>query len=70
MASNFGSLDTLVNRVAQDIAIRLKARSVSYNLETETYSYYCHGEVTHTFTKNDLMRFVKGEINKKINFIK
>ncbi len=70
MVSNFGTIETAVNKMAQDIAIRLRARSVVYNLVTETYTYYCAGEITHEFSKTDLTRFLKSEINKKINGIK
>lgn len=66
MKNDFSSIDTLVLKLAQDIAIRLKARTVSYDVKSGTYSYYCKNEIIHRFTKKELKKAIKLQINKKI----
>lgn len=70
MVTNFGTIDTLVTKTAQDLAIILKAQSVVYTSHNETWSYYCGSQIIERFTKTDITRFIKGEINKRIYFIK
>lgn len=66
MAGNkFCTLETAANILAQNIAIKLNAWSVNYDLKTGTYKYYTEGQEIFSITKKDLQTIVKREINKK-----
>lgn len=50
-----------LEQVAQNIGIRLKAKTISYDDNTETYSYYCNGDIIHRFTKKELTRYTNSD---------
>lgn len=67
---DFASIETLVALKAQELALLLKARTVTYNVETETYKYFLPNEIVETFTKKELTNMVKMSILKRVKDFK
>ena len=65
--NEFSTIENAINIVAQDIAIKLNARTVIYKPEIETWTYYCPNNIIHKFTKKDLTDFFKKSIDREVN---
>lgn len=58
-------MEPSITEMAKLIAIKLNAKTIRYNRDTETFLYYCAGETIHKFTKLDLTRFLNTVTLKK-----